>query len=188
MHKLTQDRLRELFDFDAEAGVLIWRVRPAEAFAKLSDANAWNARFAGRVAGCINVQGYCTIKIDDKMRQAHRLIWIYINGSIPAGIQIDHVNGVRSDNRLANLRMVTNAENQRNRSMPRDNTSGVMGVDWKKRDRKWRAQIVVAGRNMHLGNFDTLEAAATARAKAERDYGYHPGHGKVLETRNATSL
>lgn len=68
-------------------------------------------------------------------------------------------------NRLANLRLVTNAENQRNRSMRSDNTSGVPGVSWNKRDSRWMAHIKINGQHKNLGYFDTLEEAAAARAK-----------------------
>lgn len=179
MHKPTKTRLHELFEYDAAAGALIWRTRPAEEFATVRGWKRWNSRYAGTVAGGLDKgKGYHRIYIDGKSWWAHRMIWIYANGDISDGIQIDHINGVRSDNRLANLRLVTNAENHRNQSMRGDNTSGVLGVRWHKRDSKWRAEIKIDGRSRHLGNFDTLNAAAAARAKAEREFGFHPGHGK----------
>lgn len=181
-----QHRLRELFDFDASAGVLIWRTRPVESFATVNAWRSWNTRCAGKVAGYVDfTKGYRRIGLYGRLWKAHRLIWIYANGDIPDTLQIDHINGVRDDNRLENLRLVTNAENLRNRSMPRTNKSGVVGVRWIKTDRKWRALIQVDGRQRHLGYFDTLDAAAAARARAEVDFGFHPGHGKVLEKRSA---
>lgn len=176
MHR-AQKRLREMFAFDEEAGHLIWRERPADHFATAAAEKIWNSRYAGTVAGVID-DGYRRIKFAGKMWKAHRLIWIYVNGQIPDGLQVDHINGVRSDNRLANLRLVTNAENCRNQSMPRNNTSGVMGVVWHRRARKWQAQVKIAGRTTYLGLFDTIEAASSACAKAEADFGFHPGHGK----------
>lgn len=180
-------RIRELFEHDIKAGHLIWRPRPVEQFETVRDASAWNTRYAGTVAGYINGNGYRLVSMDGKRWPAHRLIWIYANGPIPPGMQIDHINGVRSDNRLANLRIVTHAENGRNSSMRITNTSGVMGVCWHKATRKWLAKIRVNGRHKHIGLFDTIEAAAAARATAESEYGFHPGHGKVLGTRNAPS-
>lgn len=174
----TQARLHELFTFDAEAGVLLWRRRPAEDFA---DARAWkifNARFADTMAGSISGYGYRTISFNLKSWRAHRLIWIYAHGDIPDGKQIDHINGKRDDNRLENLRLVTSAENNRNSSMRSNNTSGVMGIAWHKGARKWQAKIKINGRMKHLGLFDTVAAAADVRSKAEREHGFHPGHGK----------
>lgn len=180
MEKLTQKRLHELFNFDADAGALIWQTRPVESFATVNAWRSWNTRCAGKVAGYVDfTKGYRRIGFDGGLWKAHRLIWIYANGDIPGTLQIDHINGVRDDNRLANLRLVTNAENHRNQSMRADNTSGVLGVRWGKRERKWRAEIKIDGRRRHLGYFDTLDAAAAARARAEVDFGFHPGHGKV---------
>jgi hypothetical protein len=179
MHK-TQHRLRELFEFDVEAGQLTWRSRPAEDFVTAAAGKIWNTRYAGTVAGYIARDGYRRIRIDGEKCLAHRMIWIYANGDIPAGMQIDHINGVRDDNRIANLRTVTHAENQRNSSMRSNNTSGVMGVSWNKLISKWQARIHIDGRRKHLGQFDTLEAAVAARAEAARKFGFHPGHGKSL--------
>lgn len=182
-----QHRLRELFEFDAKTGHLIWRSRPVEDFATVLEWSDFNTQFAGTVAGCINGNGYREISIDGKKPKAHRLIWAYVNGDIPAGMQIDHINGIRDDNRLENLRLVTNAENRRNQSMRSDNSSGVMGISWHRLGRKWQANIKIDGRSKHLGLFDTIEAAAAARARAEVKYGFHPGHGKVLEKTYASS-
>lgn len=175
---ITQARLHERFTFDAEAGVLIWRIRPLEDFA---DVRAWktcNTLHAGKVAGRINSLGYRQIQIEGKKRAAHRLIWTYVNGPIPDGLQVDHINGVRSDNRIDNLRLVTNTENARNSSIRRSSASGVTGVTWHKTTGKWVANIRVDGQDRHLGLFDTIEDAACARAKANLEHGFHPGHGK----------
>jgi len=179
MHKPTKARLHELFEHDADAGVLIWRTRPADHFATVWGWRRWNSRYAGTVAGALDKgKGYRRIYIDGKSWWEHRMVWIYANGDIPGGMQIDHINGNRSDNRVVNLRLVTHAENGRNQSMPRTNTSGVIGVRWSKRDSKWQAKIKIDGRSKHLGYFDTLEAAIAARAEAEREFGFHKGHGK----------
>lgn len=175
----TQDRLHDLFEFDAEAGVFIWLFRPVEHFAKFSEWRRWNTRFAGTVAGYLDREGYRQIRVDRKRLPAHRLIWIYAKGPIPDDMEIDHINGVRNDNRLANLRLVTHAENTRNVSVRSDNKSGVIGVSWVNRDRRWHARIKISGTTKHLGYFTTREAAIAARAKAALDYGFHPGHGKI---------
>ena len=91
---------------------------------------------------------------------------------------IDHVNGDRSDNRVVNLRSVAHQENHRNRAIPKSNTSGVMGVYWGKRDRKWYAQIKINGKKKHLGSFSCKKKAIQARKKAEIDYGFHANHGR----------
>ena len=82
-------------------------------------------------------------------------------------LQIDHINGVRCDNRFSNLREATAAENGQNQAVPRHNTSGFMGVHWNRRAGNWQARIMIAGRNKYLGYFDTPEAAHAAYCAAK---------------------
>lgn len=105
----------------------------------------------------------------------HRLIWVMMNGEIPAGLEIDHINGVRSDNRLKNLRMVTDRQNAVNRPRGPKSSSGFRGVSWEKAESVWRAKIVVEGRVFRLGRFKQLRDAIAARRHADRVYGY-PSH------------
>jgi len=107
---------------------------------------------------------------------AHRLAWLYVNGEFPPD-QIDHINHVRNDNRIKNLRTVSCKENQKNKLMHKNNTSGVIGVHWYKPRMKWKAGIKVNGELNHLGYFTSLREAAKARKEAERKYGFHENHG-----------
>ena len=102
----TQSQVKELFHYDPETGHLIWLV----------DRRAH--KVAGKIAGYLNNEGYLRIRIDGKGYQAHRLIWLYVNGAWPVN-EIDHVNGVRNDNRISNLREVTNSQNLQNQRKPR---------------------------------------------------------------------
>jgi hypothetical protein len=98
-------------------------------------------------------------------------------GRWPDG-QLDHINGDRRDNRIANLREVSNAENSRNAGRRRDNTSGVVGVSsTSSRLNPWRAYIKIGDRVRHLGRFPSIKTAADARRAAERQHGYHENHG-----------
>ncbi len=92
--------------------------------------------------------------------------------------QIDHINGVRTDNRIGNLRSVTSRENSRNLKLPTNNTSGRIGVMWSGRDSKWLAVIQVDGGKKHLGYFDNFEDASNARKAAELKYDFHENHGR----------
>ena len=152
---LTQERLKELLDYDPDTGVFVWRVSRGSVKAE-------------SVAGCTHHEGYVHISIDGRKRLAHRLAWLYVHGCWPTN-QIDHINRVRDDNRLCNLREVTNQKNHWNRGKQKNNSSGLIGVFWDKKAKKWRAYINVCGKQKHLGLFDTQEEAnATyARAKAE---------------------
>lgn len=118
-----------------------------------------------------------TIAIFEKEYAEHRLAWLWMTGSFPPG-PLDHENRDATDNRWKNLRLSTPLENMRNRSMQSNNSSGVNGVTWFSRTRKWRAEIKVKGEHKHLGYFADLEDAKAAREEAELLFGFSSGHGK----------
>lgn len=176
---LTLEWLRSALDYDATTGRLTWKVRSQESFwggdaYREGVARRWNREKAGREAGHIGANGYRILCIARRTNQAHRIAWAMATGAWPEK-QIDHINHDRSDNRLENLREVSGSENCRNRSLPRDNRSGVIGVD--RRHGEWRARIFHEGRRLDLGSFKSLEAAAEARSAASRQLGYHTNHG-----------
>jgi hypothetical protein len=147
---ITQQKLQEKFDY--KNGQLIWKV------------NQGPNKLTGKIAGALNDQGYINIKVDGKLYKGHRLIWIYHSGDIPYKMEIDHINGVRHDNRIENLRLATHGQNQQNCTMQANNTSGAKGVN--KEKNKWRARIMVENVAVHLGLFDTVEEASEAYKQA----------------------
>jgi hypothetical protein len=158
MNTVTADRLRYLLTYEPVTGVFIRRVQLGR----------WKV---GTVAGGVHPDGHRYIKIDGRLYAAHRLAWLYVHGEWPTQ-QIDHRNGQPDDNRLANLRLATNAENQHNVSSPRaNNTSGHLGVTHHRRD-GWRARITIAGRRRWLGAFPTAEEASARYLEAKREL--HP--------------
>lgn len=159
---ITQERLKELLDYDPGTGVFTWRI------------DRTGTAKAGSVAGSLDADGYPQIKVDNRLYKAHRLAWLYIYGELPPH-QIDHINRVRTDNRICNLRTATNAENLQNQRKRRNNTSGVIGVSWRKGLSKWQARIMFNGRCIHLGYYKTIEEAAAARAAAKAKlHTFHP--------------
>jgi len=126
-------------------------------------------------AGTINDQGYRQISVSGKNYKAHRLIWLYVHGRWPN--EVDHIDHDQLNNRIENLREVTHRDNMLNLSIPKNNSSGVVGVSWNKSHKKWRAQIRVNGKMVYLGGFTLKEDAIKARKEAERKYGFHPNHG-----------
>jgi hypothetical protein len=155
---LTQARVRELFDY-REDGELIRKVRTSS-----------RAR-VGDVAGCPDGHGYKVTRVEDKLYSNHRLIWLLHHGYFPEH-QIDHINRIRTDNRIENLREVSQVCNSRNCKQRTDCSSGVTGVYWHKLTNKWRARIKIPNKNIHLGLYDTLLEAAKARWDAEVKYGF----------------
>lgn len=155
---LTQSRLKELTVYDPETGEFIVRVKRK----KLP---------VGAKLGSPDQRGYLRCMIDTKMYKLHRLAWLYMYGKFPDG-QIDHINHNTADNRIANLRDVTCAQNHQNRARKTNSASGHLGVTWHKRDKRWQAYIEIGGVNKHLGHFIELTDAVAARKQAELQY--HP--------------
>jgi hypothetical protein len=122
------------------------------------------------MAGRVNVSnGYVEIGVDGRRYQAHRLAFLMMTGAWPEDC-LDHINGARADNRWSNIRQASACENARNSCRPVNNRSGFKGVSWKARNRKWVAQIAVQNRKIHIGLFDTAEAAHAAYVTAARRY------------------
>ena len=173
----TAEQLRQFLKYDPQTGKLTWRKRPESACKSPAEAKRWNANYSGKEAfATVEKTGYLVGAVLRRRLYAHRVIWALVSGEWPAG-QIDHINGVRTDNRLANLRVVTSAGNNRNRARPTHNTSGTMGVTWQAADRRWQARLG-SGRDRYIGAFETYEEAVKAREDAQRARGYHPNHGR----------
>lgn len=127
-----------------------------------------------RPAGSLDKDGYVVVRYEERPQKLHRVLFALVNGPIPLGLQIDHINGVRSDNRISNLRVLTNALNTQNRQYANANSkTGVKGVSWKPHIKKYVAQICVNGRVKHIGSYTTLDAAADAYAKAAAKHHTH---------------
>lgn len=176
--------LRQLLRYEPETGRLFWRERspamfkPGSRCSQSAQAKQWNALFAGQEAFATQgANGYLKGGLFGKTFLAHRIAYALHFAKWPD--QIDHINGERADNRIENLRSVTCSQNNRNRRLPRSNTSGRIGVFWHEKDSCWRAQIKLAGRQIHLGSFKSKAAAIAARERAEIDAGnFHKNHGR----------
>jgi|SRR6516164_4258947 hypothetical protein len=173
-------KLNDLLRYDSETGKLFWKERPITMFAfnperhsgkRIYSAeracNTWNTRYANTEAlAVLNNWGYFHGRVGDRYLLAHRAIWEMVTGRIPE--TLDHINGVKTDNRLVNLREVTPSLSSSNRGVPINNKSGVIGVFWNTARKKWQAQISLGRKRQNLGLFDTKEAAISARKAAER--------------------
>lgn len=164
---ITQAELKKLLHYDPGTGDFTWK--------------SWrkNQVNAGDIAGCVHKSsfGYMIIELSAVKYKAHRLAWFYVHGEWPE--QVDHLNGIRDDNRMINLRNVTHTENQRNRIINSNNTSGYNGVAWVKHLSKWYAYIRHGGKRINLGYYKDKEKAVKVRQMADVLYGYHPNHGKA---------
>lgn len=180
MTRLLPSTIRELLDYDADTGLFTWRKRSRKWFKTDRSHSVWNARHAGKTAFSMkDEKGYLRSGLLGKTNVlAHRIAFTHFHGRWPDG-QIDHINGDKSDNRIKNLRDVCALENSKNQRRPADNTSGTIGVDWVKFAKRWRARIQVDGKTKHLGWFFFKEDAIAARKAAEKEFGFHPNHGRA---------
>jgi len=148
-------------------------------FANIRSCNRWNTKFAGKIAGTVNNNGYVRINNFGKLYQAHRLAFLYMEGTYPDE-QVDHIDHNRGNNKWSNLRPATHSENSRNLSLSSRNTSNIIGVYWYKGYQKWRAAIKINGKFKHIGYFSKKTDATKARKQAEIKYGFHANHGQPM--------
>lgn len=152
-NSITQEELKAQFNYDQETG-LFTRIKVMSRFNTKSK--------VGDVANYVHNDGYITIVINRIGYRAHRLAWLYIHGEFPKE-QIDHINRITTDNRIVNLREATMVENQRNQGIQKNNTSGILGVYWHKRHKRWIAKCI-----KHIGSYKTIEEATDAYNKVAK--------------------
>ena len=149
---LTQEYLKYILHYNPETGIFT-RKRPTGYGTK-----------KGQVVGSERSKGYLGVSINTKSYLLHRLAWFYTTNRWPKD-QIDHINGVKNDNRWCNLREATNKQNCLAQGVRSDNTSGYKGVYWHKASQKWLASVQI-----NVGAFDNKHDAAKAYNKAAKEY------------------
>lgn len=152
---MIQADVQALFDYQ---DTLIWKAR-------LSDP-AWTARWAGKPAGgAAREDGYVQVKAGGRFYRRSRLVWVWHNGAIPAGLWVDHINRDRSDDRIENLRLATPSENACN-SESRSNLRGARGVTQFPRCSRFYVRVAVGGVRKYVGSYATASEAETAYKEA----------------------
>ena len=161
--------MEDLFYYNKEDGFLYWK----------NDRGARKVK--GKRVGWISTSkcrrtSYINLRVNGKMHKAHRVIWFMNFGYWPESI--DHIDGDGTNNKLENLREVSQLDNNKNKPLPKNNTSGKIGVSFINRFGKWKASISHEGKKITLGYFTDLESAILCRESAEIKYSYHKNHGR----------
>lgn len=166
---LSQSDLMDRFSYDANTGIFTVKTFVS------------GSRPVGSIAGWVDKRGrgYIRIQINGTAYYAHRLAWLYHYGCFPK-TEIDHVNGVRGDNRIKNLRLVDRRGNMKNKRMYKNNTSGAAGVYWYKPTKRWVCYISKGGKLINLGYYINFDEAVSVRKMAEKEYSYHKNHGNPV--------
>lgn len=153
MNQIDSTRLKEILNYDPITGIFTWR-----------ETGKGKKRIT---AGCFR-DGYISINIEKKRYQAHRLALIYVYGECTSH-DVDHINGIKTDNRIVNLRPATRSENKQNiKKIQPNNKSGYMGVDFHKSTGFWRATITTMSKQKHIGLYKTPEEAHQAYLTTKR--------------------
>jgi hypothetical protein len=158
---ITQHVLKEQLHYDLSTGVFRWNVSHSK---KIK---------IGQIAGTTTVKGYRAIHVDGKIYLAHRIAWLYVFGEWPKGI--DHKNGIKSDNRIDNLRLANQSQNLANIGAKKNNELGIRGVC--RYGKKYRVALNKNGKQVWIGYFESLETASLAAEKASKelhgDFSFH---------------
>ncbi len=162
---LSQERLKELLHYCPDSGIFTW----------LSATNKNKEWRIGMNAGNLD-NGYIWIKINSVKYPASRLAFLYVTGSFPE-FEVDHKDHTRNNNKWDNLRHVTRADNSKNQTIHRNNTSGFNGINWRKNRNRWLVRIAVNGKRIYIGMFVNIKDAVEARKQANITYNFHENHG-----------
>ncbi len=135
---ITQEELKNILEYNKDTGIFTWKI-------KVSD-----KVIIGNIAGTIHKHGYINITFNNKIYKAHRLAWLYIYGKWPLNL-IDHINGIRHDNKLINLREANHQKNGFNRKKQQNNKSGYKGIYWNKQCNKWHVSYRINGKTFYGG-------------------------------------
>jgi hypothetical protein len=147
--KINQALLKHLFEY--EEGDLVWKKRTS------------NRIKVGDIVGHLSSIGYIQVRVNNILYAAHRLIYMYHNGLIPEGMEVDHINGIRDDNRIENLRAVTHKQNTFNRTKAK-------GYSYDKTRGKYQACICIDGKTKHLGRYSKEEDARQSYLNAKQEF------------------
>lgn len=159
-----REELLEVFNYDKKTGKLFYKETKSGRSSKEAVSK--------------DVEGYLRVCLNYKTYRLHRIIYKMVHGDFDESLQIDHVDGNVSNNRIKNLKAKTTSGNAKNQKTPKDNKTGQIGVCYRKSTKRYRVSISVDKKQKELGTFKTLEEAIKVRKESEKQYGYHENHGR----------
>ena len=178
---MNRDYLSEVIEYTD--GKLFYRTRPDHHFVNDVESCRWNAQHSGNVAGHISTdssgKSYRRVSIDSHRYFEHNIVWLIVNGVMPVGSEVDHINGDGTDNQIDNLRMTDRVGNNRNRRLFSNNKTGVAGISFCKSRNKYRCTIKNNEGESEFKRFSDFFNAVCWRKSKEIQYGYHENHGEV---------
>ena len=151
-----QDRLHELFSYDPTKGHLLHKTS--------------RGRASEGARACNSSDSYLNVSVDGVKYREHRIIWMFVYGQDPEALEIDHINGEKQDNRIANLRLANRVQQHLNRTATRKSRSGLRGVSWHSQHNRWYVRALDNGQNKSIGYYKTLLDAAAARIAYENNH------------------
>lgn len=178
--RVSPSILRQILRYDPETGKLFWLFRDRSFFNSERHWKQWNTAHANKEAftagggSMLHRHG----KIFNVLYYAHLVAWAIHHGEWPTD-NIDHIDGVECGNKISNLRLASQQVNMQNKRQYASNSSGVSGVSWHKKHKKWQAYITINKKRIHLGFFSDLEEAKNVRLAAQNNAGFHENHGRL---------
>lgn len=174
---ISIDFLKKVIDYNPETGIALWKPRNDSLMGDTNLTQSWNDKFAGKPAGSLSSKGYIIVSFKHNIESGgklckilmHRIAWALVHNEWPESM-LDHDNGIRHDNRIANLKLSDNSKNGKN-SVPRSG-SGYKNICWDKTRNKWLVTLKTNGKVTNIGRFENLEEAIIERNKSYKEHGY----------------
>lgn len=162
---ITQALVKEYLDYDPQTGELIWIKKPSK-----------RANLRTRAGSLVSTTGYRSIALFGKSYPEHHVVWLWYHGYWPKQ-QLDHIDHIRNNNRISNLREVTVGENARNRTRRQNTRTDEAGIWFNRISKRYVAEITKDGKKVYQASFVDIEDAITARKAKLIEHGFHANHG-----------
>jgi hypothetical protein len=160
-NRISIEELKKLITYEPDTGNLYWIPRGVEYFKNEQYCKIWNSRQANQIIKCVDKSGYIKTSILGRQYKGHQIAWAIAKGEWP-DMCVDHINGIKTDNRICNLRLATKEENMWNSKPQKNNKLGIKGISIDKKSGKYKVSISSHNKKTHIGYFECIELAKLA--------------------------